>query len=309
MNIYKQFKPLLITSSIMLILSCGTIPSAYTGADAVRARLNSLESNQNLADMAPMAMRDARTAVLNAENPSKVPELTAHLLFIAERKVYIAEAESQRRYLEKQRDEFIAERKQMQLDARINEAEFAKSLAMQAKGEAAQAQRQATQAQIDTAQAQQNRVYAEQQTARAEKKVEDMKRQLEELDARDSARGAVITLGDVLFDFNKSYIKPAAVSHLAKLATFLNTNIGRDITIEGHTDSIGNNEFNLRLSQRRADAIKDYLVGQGIAGGRIQTAGKGSLLPVIDNTTASNREQNRRVEVIISEAATKQRRL
>lgn len=299
MSINTHFKPLLISSSILLILSCGTIPSTYTGADPVRARLNSLESNQKLADMAPLALRDARSAVLDAEQASEDLELRSHLLFIAERKVDIAQTESQRRYLEQQRGEFIAERKQMLLDAPISEAEFAKLSAIKAKDEAVQAQRQAAQAQLDTAEAQQNRHYAEQQTASAEQKVRDMKRQLDELDARDSARGVVITLGDVLFDFNKSDIKPAAVSHLAKLATFLNTNIDRDITIEGHTDSIGSNEFNLLLSQRRADAIKNYLVGQGVADGRIQTAGKGSLLPVIDNTTAANREQNRRVEVII----------
>lgn len=299
MNINKQFRPLFIASSILLVLSCGTLPSTYTEAEPVRARLNSLESNQKLADMAPLALRDARSAVLDAEQAGEDLELRSHLLFIAERKVDIAQAESQRRYLEQQRSEFIAERKQMQLDARISEAEFAKLSAINAKDEASQAQRQVAQAQFDTAQAQQNRVYAEQKTANAEQKVREMKRQLDELNARDSARGAVITLGDVLFDFNKSDIKPAAVSHLAKLATFLNTNIDRIITIEGHTDSIGSKEFNLLLSQRRADAIKDYLVGQGVAGGRIQTEGKGSLLPVIDNTTLANREQNRRVEVII----------
>jgi outer membrane protein OmpA-like peptidoglycan-associated protein len=259
-------------------------------ADPVRARLNSLEGNQNLANMAPMAVRDARTAVVNAEQPSKDPELADHLVFIAERKVDIAQAESQRRYLEQQRSEFIAERDNMQLEARIKESELAKLSATQAKDEAAQAQ--------------QNLYYAKQETAGAKQKVKDIQHQLDQLDARNSARGSVITLGDVLFDFNKSDIKPAAISHLAKLATFLNTNIDRNITIEGHTDNIGSKKFNLLLSQRRADSIKDYLIGQGVARGRIQTSGKGISLPVIDNTTADHREQNRRVEVIISEPVT-----
>lgn len=133
MKIYTHIKPLLIASSGQLIISCTTMPPEYTGADPVRARLNSLEGNQNLANMAPMAVRDARTAVFNAEQPSKDPELADHLVFIAERKVDIAQAESQRRYLEQQRSEFIAERDNMQLEARIKESELAKLSATQAK--------------------------------------------------------------------------------------------------------------------------------------------------------------------------------
>jgi outer membrane protein OmpA-like peptidoglycan-associated protein len=281
----------------ILMVACTSVQPRFAGADQVRARLSQLESNQDLAAQSPLAMKEARDAVLQAEQRQKNSAISEHLVFIAQRKVDIAETESKKLYLEEQRSEMNVKRDAMQLQARTNETNKARQETNQAEKNAIEAQRQARRAQSDAAIAQQEMNKAEQETAKAQQ-------QLKDLDARQEARGTVVTLGDVLFDFNKAEIKPAAISHLAKLATFLNKNIDRNATIEGHTDNVGANDFNMLLSQQRADAIKDYLQSQGVAGTRMNAVGKGAEFPVTDNSTAPKRQQNRRVEVIIADPIT-----
>ena len=303
------FKRVIFAATAPIIMvACTSVQPRFAGADQVRARLSQLESNQDLAAQSPIAMKEARDAVLQAEQKQKNPSTSEHLVFIAERKVDIAETESKKLYLEKQRNELSAKRDTMQLQARTNESKKARQEANQAEQNATEAQRQAKLAQSDAAQAQSDAALAQQQlnkaeqdTARAKQQLSEMQQQLKDLDARQEARGTVVTLGDVLFDFNKAEIKPAAISHLAKLAAFLNSNVDRNASIEGHTDNVGANEVNMLLSQRRADAIKVYLQSQGVAGTRMDAVGKGAEFPVTDNSTSSKRQQNRRVEVIIGD--------
>jgi outer membrane protein OmpA-like peptidoglycan-associated protein len=249
-------------------------------------------------------MKEARDAVLKAEQRQKNPAMSDHLVFMAQRKVDIAETESKTLYLEEQRSEMRAKRDAMQLQARTIETKKAIQETNQAEKNAIEAQRQARLAQSDAAMALQEMNKAEQDTAQAKRQLSEMQQQLKDLDARQEARGTVVTLGDVLFDFNKAEIKPAAISHLAKLAAFLNDNMDRNAAIEGHTDNIGTNDVNMLLSQHRADAIKIYLQSQGVAGSRMDAVGKGAEFPVTDNSTSAKRQQNRRVEVIISDPIT-----
>jgi outer membrane protein OmpA-like peptidoglycan-associated protein len=110
--------------------------------------------------------------------------------------------------------------------------------------------------------------------------------------------------GDVLFDTAQSNLKASSSNHLANLSAFLKAYPERGVIIEGHTDSVGHEDYNFGLSQRRADSVRSYLLGQGIAASRMTTAGKGESLPIAGNDSASGRQQNRRVEVIITDAMT-----
>ena len=132
------------------------------------------------------------------------------------------------------------------------------------------------------------------------READDLRRQLAELNAKETDRGMVVTLGDVLFDTGKSDLKGGAVGNLAKLAGVLNKYQDRTVIIEGHTDSVGSDDYNYGLSNRRANAVKSFLVSQGISAGRIDASGKGEGYPVADNGSPAGRQQNRRVEVIIS---------
>ena len=136
-------------------------------------------------------------------------------------------------------------------------------------------------------------------TADAKRQADDLQHQIKDMQARVTDRGLVLTLGDVLFASGAANLNSAGNGHLDKLAVFLNRYGDRTALIEGHTDNVGGEDYNLGLSQRRAEAVKSYLVGQGIHSTRLSASGMGKGSPVADNSSATGRQQNRRVEVII----------
>lgn len=136
----------------------------------------------------------------------------------------------------------------------------------------------------------------------ASSRAQELEQELADLKQKETERGTVFTLGDALFETNKSDLKPGAQNNFRRLAEALKQRSGRTVVVEGHTDSQGSNDYNLALSQRRADAVKNYLINYGVDASRITSIGKGEEFPVATNDTASGRQQNRRVEVIIENA-------
>jgi outer membrane protein OmpA-like peptidoglycan-associated protein len=120
------------------------------------------------------------------------------------------------------------------------------------------------------------------------------------LQTTDSARGLVVNMADVLFDFGKYNLKSDAQIKLAKLAGIIQAHPGLRLAIEGHTDNIGGDEANMKLSQQRADGVRDFLVQQGLGQDAVTAVGLGKAEPVADNTTSDGRQKNRRVEIIVS---------
>lgn len=138
------------------------------------------------------------------------------------------------------------------------------------------------------------------QLASRTQEAEALRRQLAELNAKQTDRGLVITLGDVLFETGKADLRGAATANLNKLSTVLSQQPNSSLVIEGHTDSVGSDSFNQVLSQNRADSVKAFLLNQGIASNRITAVGKGESTPVASNDSSSGRQLNRRVEIIIA---------
>jgi outer membrane protein OmpA-like peptidoglycan-associated protein len=120
------------------------------------------------------------------------------------------------------------------------------------------------------------------------------------LQTRDTARGLIVNMSDVLFDTAKFTLRPEAREKLAKVAGIVSGHPGLKLAVEGHTDSVGNDDYNQKLSEQRGGSVRDYLVGQGMAGGSVSSEGFGKTKPVASNDTASGRQQNRRVELVIS---------
>lgn len=130
-------------------------------------------------------------------------------------------------------------------------------------------------------------------------KADALRKELEDLQAMKTERGMVITLGDVLFSFGKTDLLPGAMNTIDKLAKFLAEYPNKTVLIEGHTDNIGSEEYNQKLSEQRALAVKNALIQVGVNASRIDTVGLGESSPITDNSTEAGRLKNRRVEIVI----------
>jgi outer membrane protein OmpA-like peptidoglycan-associated protein len=274
--------------ALLFLTACGPTLVKPDGADDARAKLTKLQADPQLASRAPVAIENAENAVRAAEVPQKDDDDAKHLVEMANSKVDLALAEAQSRLLEDQRKGLAEDRETARLDSRTREADAARGDAQVARMDADAAHTQADAA---------NRT-----AAAATQQAADLQAQLTELNAKQTDRGMVMTLGDVLFATGKSELKGGAAGNLGKLAVFLNRYTDRTVTIEGYTDNVGSDDSNDALSQRRADTVKDYLVRQGVASSRLVASGKGEGSPIADNDSASGREQNRRVEVVIANA-------
>ncbi len=120
------------------------------------------------------------------------------------------------------------------------------------------------------------------------------------LDTRDTPRGLVVNMGDVLFDFGKFDLRPEAREKLARLSGIVLAHPGLNLAVEGYTDNIGTDEVNQTLSEKRAESVRNYLVGQGLGQSNVTAQGFGKSNPVADNSTSANRQKNRRVEIVVS---------
>ena len=253
------------TVASVLLAACAGAPVKPDGAAEARSKLTQLQSDPNLAGRAPVAVKEADAAVQAAEQPQADQEVGAYKVYLADRKVEIARAQAETSFAEDQRAALSAQREGARLVARTQEADAAHLAAASSAQQAA-----------------------------------ELQRQIDALQAKPTDRGLIVTLGDVLFDTGRAGLKPGATSNLNKLVAFLNQYPDRTVVIEGYTDSVGGEDYNQGLSERRADSVKSYLAEQGVSSIRLSALGKGESDPVAGNDSAAGRQQNRRVEVIIS---------
>lgn len=294
-----------LSAAALTLLACQAVPVQDPAVDSARLELTQLQNDPLLASRAPAAIQDAQDAVEAAEKPQTDAAVKSHLAYLAGNKVKTAKAMATTRYNEDQLKTAASSREKVRLDARTQEAD-------QANAQVEASRIKATEADQKTVLAEQKTVAANQQTSLAEQRAGDigarnvtLEKELADLHAQKTERGIVLTFGDVLFASGKSDIKAGAMANFDRLAESLKKQGSSHITIEGHTDSVGGDESNMALSQRRADSVKNYLVSRGVAAERISAAGKGSAFPVTSNTSASGRQKNRRIEVIIDDSASK----
>ena len=160
------------------------------------------------------------------------------------------------------------------------------------------AQAAADQSRLDTLKAQQSARQAEADKAAMRVRLSEQLNKI--LQTRDSARGLIVSMSDVLFDTGKYSLKPGAREKLAKVAGILLAYPGLNIEVGGYTDNVGGDGMNQRLSENRAGSVRDYLVQQGVATNSVSARGFGNTLPVATNDNATGRQQNRRVELLVS---------
>jgi outer membrane protein OmpA-like peptidoglycan-associated protein len=195
-------------------------------------------------------------------------------------------------------------------------ANRAKAEALQAKADADQARAaavaqqqqlaaEADRAKMAAADSDRARADADRMRMKAEQDQAQLRQQLLDqfnsiLQTRDTARGLIVNMSDVLFDTARYTLKPGAREKLAKVSGIILGHPGLKIQVEGHTDSVGGDEYNMKLSENRAGAVRDFLVAQGVPAAGVTSQGFGKTMPVADNATASGRQQNRRVELVVS---------
>jgi outer membrane protein OmpA-like peptidoglycan-associated protein len=263
------------------------------------------QSDPSVQAYAQLQLADAQKAFQAAEQ-AKSPEEMQQLGYLAERKAQIASTvgatrkiEQDTQQLSKETGDILLQKRERELRAARGEADDARKAA---EARARDAETKAREAEQARAQAESARAQADAEAkARAaeQAKTATLTRELADLKAQQTERGLVLTVGDVLFATGKAEIASGGLRSINKLAEFLKQNPKRNLLIEGYTDNTGSEDFNLGLSQRRADAVKDALTAKGVASDRITTKGYGPKYPVVANDSAAGRQQNRRVEVVV----------
>jgi outer membrane protein OmpA-like peptidoglycan-associated protein len=219
----------------------------------------------------------------------------------------VREEQERRRQAELDAQSAVASRDQAQ-QLRL-EAERQQQAALQARADA-DAARAAADAERQRAEdarrlAEQQAQQAQAAAAQSEQDKDRLRQQLREqlnviLETRETARGLIVNLSDVLFDTASSNLKPGAREKLARVAGILASHPDLHLEIDGHTDSVGGEDYNQRLSERRAESVRAYLVEQKVPPAAVGTAGFGESRPVATNGTAAGRQQNRRVEIVVT---------
>ncbi len=289
-----MFKPILkplALAAALALAACGTTPTTTSELETARADYAAAQSNPLVAKYAPAEMAAATRALDQANVASARGESLQDidkLAYVAKQKIASAQEVARAKSAEDQLKDAAAQRDQVRLEARTAEAEAAKRRADQARMEAEAAQAQAASAEAAKGDAQ----------ARAAA----LAAQLADLQAKQTERGIVITFGDVLFSTDSANLTSQGMAVAQRLADVLRDNPDRTVLVEGFTDSTGSDAYNLQLSQRRAEAVRAALSQMGIDRSRIETRGYGEAYPVASNATASERQLNRRVEIVLSEA-------
>ena len=327
---------LLIIISILLLIGCATVPEKNVALDRARAVYEQAQANPEVEKNAPVALYEAAQALKKAEQAKDIEEME-HLAYIAERKTQIAVAQAEQKVAEKEREDLSKEQDKIVLQAREFETKQAIGLAearafeaerarkeaearaleiQRAKGEAEALEAKALEAEMAKKEAEAKALELEKAKKEAEaKKLEaemahmkaeeaiaqrkQLESELSELKARQTDRGVILTLGDILFKTGKAVLMSGAMRTMDILADFLKKYPERNVLIEGFTDSTGSETYNLGLSQQRANAVRDALTANGITTERIATKGYGEQFPIAGNNTQAGRQQNRRVEIVI----------
>jgi outer membrane protein OmpA-like peptidoglycan-associated protein len=262
------------------LAACAGMPPPNPALETARTAVQSAEADPNVNRYAPLDLEAAKKQLEMAETAyqQRKDAEVGQPAYMATQEARLAQAHAAAKADDARVAAGQTERDQIMLAARTRQAENAQLAAANAKQEA------------DNAIAQRDQ--ANQQAARIQAELDQMK-------AKPTPRGMVLTLGDVLFDTGRSELKPGAARTLDQLSQFLMDNPERRVQIDGFTDSVGSDSYNEELSQRRADAVKAALMMRGIDPARIGTEGYGKAYPVASNNDSSGRQLNRRVEVVI----------
>lgn len=307
-----QFTPSRLTPVLLaiavLVSACSSMPKTTSLLDQTRSDYVMAQNNSKVTNYAPSEMKQAGDALAQANDAASKKESEEKidkLAYLAKQKIALTQEVANQRSAEAEIANAGKERDQIRLDQRTMEANQANAKANQANAKANQAIAIADQSRLATQIAQDETVNAQRQAQEAQARAAQLEKQLSDLAAKQTERGIVITIGDVLFGTDQARLNPEGMRTTQKLADVLQQNPQRTVLIEGFTDSTGSAEHNQDLSERRASAVRSALQLAGVNRDRIAIRGYGLAYPVAANDTAQNRQLNRRVEIVLSDATGK----
>jgi outer membrane protein OmpA-like peptidoglycan-associated protein len=281
----------------VMFAACSTTPTTTSQLDQARGDFVAAQNNPAVAASAPLEFKAASDALDRANAAAAKKESLTEidkLAYIAKQKIATAQEAARAKQAESEIANASRQRDEIRLQARTAEAERAKSQAMQAKSQAEQAKADADAAR---AQADAAGMSARDEAARNAA----LQQQLADLQAKQTERGIVITLSDVLFNVDRAELSAEGLRTAQKVADVLMQEPQSVVLVEGFTDSTGTSSHNLELSQRRAESVRAALTGLGVPAGKIATRGYGEAYPVASNGDAGSRQLNRRVEIVLSQ--------
>lgn len=267
---------------LLALAGCASQPDRVAELDNARAAVQSASGDPQVQRYAEAQLDDAEAALERAEAAWRGGEDLAsirHEAYLATRHAEIAQERATEAELHARIENSEVERKEVLLAARDRDVASAQRIAAERDAAAD---------------------YANQRAAAATAEAEALAAEIQALKAEQTESGMVFTLGDVLFDTDRAELKPGAQSALDRLAGFLGENPARQVRVEGHTDSTGSPSYNSLLSRDRAQSVADALTARGIAAERLRVRGMGEAYPVATNDTEAGRQENRRVEVVVS---------
>ena len=296
---------------VALLGACSSAPTVTSLLEQTRQDYRAAQSSSGVASYAALELKQAGEALGQADaaaSHKESAEKVDKLAYLAKQKIALTQEVAKQKSAEAEVAGAAKVRDQMRLDQRTNEANLANASAEQSKLAAQTAQQQATAAQQQAAAAQRSSREAQDQAAQSQLKTQEaqaratqLEAQLADLAAKQTTRGIVITLGDVLFGTDLARLNATGLRTAQKLANVLQTNPGRSVLIEGFTDSTGSASHNQELSERRAEAVRAALLELGVDRSRVAMRGYGQSYPVAGNDSAADRQLNRRVEIILSD--------
>lgn len=293
----KPIFRLIPVAALFALAACQTTVPANGDLSAARAAVERARSDPHVARSGALELDRAQQALRRAEAEwadDRDVERTRHLSYLASQRAETALALGAQARHEERLQSAAAERERIRLEARTREAEAATRNAQSAQATAQTARIQADSARNEADRA---REIARQEAERASA----LERDLQSLQAKNTQRGLVVTLGDVLFATGSATLNQGSQRTLERLAEVLKQYPERRVLIEGYTDDVGSDASNLELSRRRAEAFREALLSRGIGGDRVEVRAHGEAMPVADNGTATGRQQNRRVEILFSD--------
>lgn len=304
-----QFRGVTVFGLLILAGGCGLSAqqrAAKAQLERAQAAYQQAQGDPSVRAYAPLKLGDAQKALQAAERADDSDE-KMHLSYLAERKALLASVTGATGKTEQSMDQLRKETSEVLLDKRDRELKAARTETDAKAREAEQwrrvAEARARDVETKARETEQGRRQVPEVDTKAlaaeHAKATALANELASLKAQQTDRGIVLTVGDVLFAPGKADVGPGAQRSIDKLADFLKAYPKRNVMIEGHSDNLGNEDFNVKLSQQRADAVREVLVARGIAPQRIRTKGYGPKFPVVDNDSAAGRQQNRRVEVLV----------